>query len=73
MTKGKKGNFHSMNRRTFLTSAAMATAGVALCGFGSVARAAEPLKVGVYGGYFKDSFDKHIFPDFTKETGIAVE
>ena len=31
------------------------------------------IKVGVYGGYFKDSFDKHIFPDFTKATGIKVE
>lgn len=31
------------------------------------------LKVGVYGGYFKDSFDKHIFADFTKETGIKIE
>ncbi len=27
------------------------------------------LKVGVYGGYFKDSFDKHIFPDFTLKSG----
>jgi putative spermidine/putrescine transport system substrate-binding protein len=35
--------------------------------------AADALKVGAYGGYFKDSFDKHIFPDFTKETGIQVE
>ena len=35
--------------------------------------AEKTLKVGVYGGYFKDSFDKHIFPDFTKETGIKVE
>src|SRR5512139_2567848 len=35
--------------------------------------AEKTLKVGAYGGYFKDSFDKHIFPDFTKETGIAVE
>lgn len=31
------------------------------------------LKVGVYGGYFKDSFDEHIFPRFTEETGIEVE
>ena len=31
------------------------------------------MKVGVYGGYFKDSFDKNIFPEFTKATGIAVE
>jgi len=37
------------------------------------ALAAGTLKVGVYGGYFKDSFDKHIFPDFEKETGIKVE
>src|SRR5690606_21424164 len=32
-----------------------------------------PLKVGTYGGFFQDSFDQHIFPDFTAETGIAVE
>ena len=38
-----------------------------------VTAAEKSLKVGVYGGYFKDSFDKHIFPDFTKETGIKVE
>ena len=31
------------------------------------------LKVGVYGGYFKDAFDEHVFPAFTEETGIAVE
>jgi putative spermidine/putrescine transport system substrate-binding protein len=50
---------------------------VALCivavGSVSPAFAGSALKVGVYGGYFKDSFDKHIFPDFTKETGIKVE
>ncbi len=39
----------------------------------SEAQADSVLKVGAYGGYFKDSFDKHIFPDFTKETGIKVE
>ncbi|MEK1889177.1 MAG: extracellular solute-binding protein [Phyllobacterium sp.] len=33
----------------------------------------KSLKVGVYGGYFKDSFDKNIFPEFTKATGIAIE
>ena len=35
--------------------------------------AEKTLKVGAYGGYFKDSFDKHIFPVFTKATGIDVE
>jgi putative spermidine/putrescine transport system substrate-binding protein len=40
----------------------------------AVLRAQEKsLKVGVYGGYFKKSFDEHIFPEFTKATGIAVE
>ena len=38
-----------------------------------VGAAEKSIKVGVYGGYFKDSFDKHIFPEFTKETGIEVE
>ncbi len=37
------------------------------------ALAETTIKVGVYGGYFKDSFDKHIFPDFTKATGIKIE
>lgn len=31
------------------------------------------LKVGSYGGYFEDSFKKHIYPAFTEATGIAVE
>lgn len=49
-------------------------AGVSLLAMPSVLRAQDKsLKVGVYGGYFKDSFDKHIFPDFTKATGIAIE
>ncbi|MFN3764678.1 MAG: PotD/PotF family extracellular solute-binding protein [Aliihoeflea sp.] len=40
----------------------------------SILRAQDrSIKVGVYGGYFKDSFDEHIFPAFTEETGIAVE
>jgi putative spermidine/putrescine transport system substrate-binding protein len=35
--------------------------------------AAQTLKIAVYGGYFQDSFDAHIFPRFTEETGISVE
>ncbi|WP_169566361.1 ABC transporter substrate-binding protein [Sneathiella limimaris] len=49
-------------------------AGVVAFSMPSIIRANErSLKVGVYGGYFKDSFDKHIFPGFTEATGIAVE
>ena len=31
------------------------------------------IKVGSYGGYFEDSFKKHVYPEFTKATGIKVE
>jgi putative spermidine/putrescine transport system substrate-binding protein len=49
-------------------------AGAALLAMPAVLLAQSgPLKVGAYGGYFKDSFDKHIFPEFTKATGIQVE
>ena len=44
-------------------------AGAAALAMPNIARAQDKsLKVGVYGGYFKDSFDKHIFPVFTEET-----
>lgn len=60
-----------MSRRTILAGTAM-TAGV--LAMPSLLRAQDrSIKVGVYGGYFKDSFDEHIFPAFTEETGIAVE
>ena len=58
-------------KRIFLWSTLVLCA-VALAGQ-SVLAAEQSIKVGVYGGYFKDSFDKHIFPDFSKETGIKVE
>lgn len=61
------------SRRKLIASGA-ALAALALTGFPAIrARAADPLKVGTYGGYFKDSFDQHIYPDFTKETGIPIE
>src|SRR4029453_10636557 len=61
----------SLTRRTVL-GAGLASAG--LLAMPSVLRAQDKsIKVGVYGGYFKDSFDKNIFPEFTKATGISVE
>ena len=49
-------------------------AGASVLAMPSLLRAQDKsLKVGVYGGYFKKSFDEHIFPAFTKATGIAVE
>jgi putative spermidine/putrescine transport system substrate-binding protein len=60
-----------MNRRAVLGAG---VAGAALLAMPNVLRAQDKsLKVGVYGGYFKDSFDKNIFPEFTKASGIAIE
>ncbi len=60
-----------MNRRAVLGAG---VAGASLLAMPNVLRAQDKsLKVGVYGGYFKDSFDKNIFPEFTKASGIAIE
>nr|WP_319249495.1 substrate-binding domain-containing protein [uncultured Celeribacter sp.] len=60
-----------MQRRQFLKASA---ATVAALSAPSVLRAANSaLKVGTYGGYFQESFDKYIYPDFTAATGIEVE
>jgi putative spermidine/putrescine transport system substrate-binding protein len=60
-----------MSRRSVLKTG---LAGAAVLAMPNVLRAQDKsLKVGVYGGYFKDSFDKHIFPEFTKATGIVIE
>lgn len=60
-----------VSRRVVLATGAMAAGTLAMP---SILRAQDKsLKVGVYGGYFKDSFDKNIFPEFTKATGITVE
>ncbi len=61
-----------MKRREFLKVLG-ATAAAASVGGGLVFAQERSLKIGAYGGYFKDSFDKHVFPLFTEETGIAVE
>ena len=62
------------NRRKFLAVSATTVAGVSLSGFPMLSLGqSQPLKVGAYGGYFKDSFDEFIFPEFTKATGIEVE
>lgn len=63
----------AMGRRGFIAGAGAVASATAL-GFPAIhVRAAEPLKVGTYGGYFKDSFDQNIYPDFTSATGIEVE
>ena len=61
----------SISRRGVLAGS---VAGAGMLAMPSILQAQDKsLKVGVYGGYFKDSFDKNIFPEFTKATGIAIE
>ncbi|MBW6418814.1 PotD/PotF family extracellular solute-binding protein [Celeribacter sp. PS-C1] len=60
-----------MQRRQFLKASA---ATVAALSAPSILRAANsPLKVGTYGGYFQESFDQYIYPEFTAATGIEIE
>jgi putative spermidine/putrescine transport system substrate-binding protein len=63
-----------INRRQVL--AGISALGVAplVTGFPNIVRAQDKkLRIGVYGGYFKDTFDAEVFPEFTAATGIAVE
>lgn len=63
-----------LNRRAFVGSA-IAAGGVASLAMPTLLRAQSDrtLKVGTYGGYFQDSFDSYIYPDFTAATGINIE
>jgi putative spermidine/putrescine transport system substrate-binding protein len=70
---GRSSAGAAVSRRHLLAGAG-AVAATAVVGFPAIrTRAATTLKVGTYGGYFKDSFDEHIYPAFTEETGIEVE
>jgi hypothetical protein len=74
-----KGNFTLINTKEaiimtkkILVGSFFIFACIALLG-APAAFAGDALKVGAYGGYFKDSFDKHIYPDFTKtNTSIRI-
>jgi putative spermidine/putrescine transport system substrate-binding protein len=60
---------HPMNRRAVLGAG---VASAAMLAMPAVLRAQDKsIKIGVYGGYFKKSFDEHIFPELTKSTGLA--
>lgn len=72
MARGKETVRSVTRRRVLGTVGAVGAASVV--GFPAVVTGqGRTLKVGAYGGYFKDSFDQHIFPVFTEATGIAVE
>jgi putative spermidine/putrescine transport system substrate-binding protein len=61
-----------LTRLRFLGTAA--ATGAATLAAPSILRAADaPLRVGTYGGFFEESFSKHIYPGFIEATGIEVE
>lgn len=73
MVKRKGPSNHSLSRRRFVASAS-ALAGASAIGFPAISIAGDKtIKIGTYGGYFEESFVKHIYPDFTMATGIEVE
>lgn len=57
-------------RRLLQTGAGVAAA--SFIGAPAIAQT-RSLKIGSYGGYFEDSFKKHVYPAFTAATGIVVE
>jgi hypothetical protein len=69
----KRSLNRSLNRRTVLKGAAATVAAAAVGLPAPYVHAARSIKVGVYGGYFKDSFDEFIFPEFAAASGIEVE
>lgn len=72
MARSKETVPSPARRRVLGTVGAVGAA--AMAGFPAIVSGqGRSLKVGAYGGYFKDSFDEHIFPVFTGETGIEVE
>lgn len=60
----------NLSRRSMLAGTVASASVLAMPAY--LKSADRSLKVGVYGGYFKDSFDKHIFPEFALATGISV-
>jgi putative spermidine/putrescine transport system substrate-binding protein len=64
----------AVGRRTILKGLSGLGLAPVISGYPNILRAQEKkLRVGLYGGYFKDTFDAEIFPDFTAATGIEIE
>jgi putative spermidine/putrescine transport system substrate-binding protein len=75
MSKGQKKH-KSLTRREFVgRAAACAAAAGALTLIPAPRTRAKgpPLKVAVYGGFFKKVLDKELFAPFQRETGVEVE
>ena len=72
-TPDTKSVISSSRRRILKLGAGAAAMSTGLYAVPSVFSADRSIKIGTYGGYFEDSFKKHVYPEFTKATGITVE
>ena len=68
-----KKSYLYATRRRFLAGTAATASVLAMGTYLRRAHAASPLRVSAYGGYFEDSLSEFIYPDFSKDTGIAIE
>lgn len=63
-----------LSRRQILRGAGLLAAATAVqMPFIRPARAARSLRIGTFGGSFEQNFAQHVYPAFTKATGIAVQ
>lgn len=63
-----------ISRRNVLAAAAsIASAAVAAPFIIRNARAAEVLRISNFGGFFEKAFVQHVYPEFTKATGIEIQ
>ena len=72
-TPNTKSVMSSSRRRILKLGAGAAALSTGLYAVPSVFATDRSIKIGTYGGYFEDSFKKHVYPEFTKATGITVE
>lgn len=67
-------NSFASTRRSLLKGVALSAAAATLSApFVRTARAADPLRISNFGGFFEQAFAKSVYPAFTAKTGIAVQ
>jgi putative spermidine/putrescine transport system substrate-binding protein len=67
------GKVREHSRRAVLRGAGIATAAAQLPFIRPARAATRSLRVSTFGGYFERMFAQHVYPAFTKKTGIAVQ
>jgi putative spermidine/putrescine transport system substrate-binding protein len=71
----RRGGANPISRRGVLAAAPVLGLGFGLAGCGPGGRAEDrgpSLRISTYGGFFEQGFAAHIYPEFTRATGIKV-